>query len=52
MTLVDGLILGILGTLLTIVGFGFAFWISNYEKKEKLDKHNPIYRFWKDYKEK
>lgn len=52
MDMVDGLILGIGGTILTILGFGFAFWIANYENKDKLDKENPVYRFWQDFKEK
>ena len=50
MDMVDGLILGIGGTILTILGFGLAFWIATHKKKDLLDKSNPVYRFWEDYR--
>tara|TARA_B100000929_G_C15206850_1_gene317774 strand:- start:320 stop:478 length:159 start_codon:yes stop_codon:yes gene_type:complete len=50
MTVVNGITLGIIGTILTIVGFGLAFWIATHKKKDLLDKSNPVYRFWEDYR--
>ena len=57
MDLVDGLTLGIGGTILTILGFGIALFLGTYtkEKKEKQieeDKDNPIVKFWNDFRSK
>ena len=57
MDIVDGLTLGIGGTILTILGFGIAFFLGTYtkEKKEKQieeDKDNPIVKFWEDFRNK
>jgi len=53
MDIVDGLTLGAAGILLTIAGFMIAFYIATYEDdKPKLDKDNPIYKFWKDFNNK
>ena len=54
MDIVDGLTLGIGGTILTIAGFMFAFWIATHdqEKENKLDEDNPITKFWKDFRNK
>ena len=55
MDIVDGLTLGIGGTILTILGFGIALFLGTYtkEKKEKQiedDKDNPIVKFWNDFR--
>tara|TARA_Y100000590_G_scaffold167118_1_gene191323 strand:- start:5024 stop:5224 length:201 start_codon:yes stop_codon:yes gene_type:complete len=57
MDIVDGLTLGIGGTILTILGFGIALFLGTYtkEKKEKQieeDKDNPIVKFWNDFRSK
>ena len=57
MDIVDGLTLGIGGTILTILGFGIALFLATYtkEKKEKQieeDKDNPIVKFWNDFRSK
>ena len=57
MDIVDGLTLGIGGTILTILGFGSALFLGTYtkEKKEKHieeDKDNPIVKFWNDFRSK
>ena len=57
MDIVDGLTLGIGGTILTILGFGIALFLGTYtkEKKEKQieeDKDNPIVKFWEDFRNK
>ena len=38
MTLTHGLILGIGGTILTLVGFGIAFYIATVQRKKKLQE--------------
>ncbi len=49
MTLTHGLILGIGGTILTLVGFGFAFYTATAQQKKKLQdeetqrKHKKLY---------
>ena len=54
MDLIDGLILGIGGTLLTIVLFYIALWIGTHdqEKENQLEEDNPITRFWRDFRNK
>jgi hypothetical protein len=51
MTLTHGITLGIFGTCITIIAFGFAYWIAttSFFKKNKLDKNNPVARFWNDF---
>tara|TARA_B100000927_G_C16438252_1_gene458573 strand:- start:1262 stop:1429 length:168 start_codon:yes stop_codon:yes gene_type:complete len=48
MTAGYGIALGIIGTLLTILGFGIAFAVASRKKKE-IDKSSPTYQFWKDF---
>ena len=38
MTITHGLILGIGGTILTLVGFGIAFYIATVQRKKKLQE--------------
>ena len=38
MTLTHGLILGIGGTILTLVGFGTAYYIATAQQKKKLQE--------------
>ena len=51
MTFTDGVILGIAGSCLTVIGFGFAIWIytkytENEEKKKK--QQEEFEKVWKD----
>ncbi len=49
MTLTHGLILGIGGTILTLIGFGIAFYTATAQQKKKLQdeetqrKHKKLY---------
>ena len=54
MDLVDGLILGIGGTLLTIVLFYVALWIGTHkqDKENQLEEDTPITRFCEDFRNK
>ncbi len=57
MDIVDGLTLGIGGTILTILGFWIALFLGTYtkekqERKIEEDKDNPIVKFWNDFRSK
>lgn len=50
MTASFGILMGVSGTLITIIGFFIAYMVASYKKKDnELEQDNPIKQFWKDY---
>ena len=46
-----GILMGISGTIITVIGFFIAYKVATYKKKDdnELDENNPVAEFWKDY---
>ena len=50
MTASFGILMGISGTIITVIGFFIAYMVASYKKKDnELEQDNPIKQFWKDY---
>lgn len=46
-----GILMGVSGTIITVIGFFIAYKVATYKKKDdnELDENNPVAQFWKDY---
>lgn len=50
MTASFGILMGVGGTIITIIGFFIAYKVASYKKKDnELEQDNPIKQFWKDF---
>lgn len=49
MTAEFGILMGIGGTLISIIGFFIAFKIATYKRPNEEEPDNPITEFWKGF---
>lgn len=51
MTAGYGILMGVIGTIITVIGFFVAYKVASMsqEKSKDLEQINPITEFWKDY---
>ena len=51
MTASYGIMMGVIGTIITVIGFFVAYKVASMSQEESkdLEQNNPITEFWKDY---
>ena len=50
MTASFGILMGVGGTIITVIGFFSAYKVASHKREDsELEQDNPIKEFWKDY---
>ena len=51
MTASFGILMGVGGTIITVIGYFVAYKVASTSQEEckDLEEYNPITEFWKDY---
>ena len=50
MTASFGILMGVGGTIITVIGFFIAYKVASHKREDsELEQNNPIKEFWKDY---